>query len=168
MRWKLAHHWWGSNPRSLDYIPSSITRNVSDHQSKVSQIYLYQGLQTKKLYTKMTRIKNWICPMTAILIFTICGKMVSLTAWNTTEMDLAQNFYIETTNKVLFVKNAYRSLSRAIFQFLSWLLRGFLSTECLWNSCLQYMSKIIFSDWFESLGTRLSRSPLLPSGSSIM
>ena len=39
MRWKLAHPWWGSNPRSLDYIPSSITRHVSDHQSKASQIY---------------------------------------------------------------------------------------------------------------------------------
>ena len=41
MRWKLAHPWWGSNPRSFDYIPSSITRHVSDHQSKACQIYFY-------------------------------------------------------------------------------------------------------------------------------
>ena len=41
MRWKLAHSWWGSNPRSLDYIPGSITRHVSDHQSKASPIYFY-------------------------------------------------------------------------------------------------------------------------------
>ena len=33
------------------------------------------------------------------------------------EMDSAQNFYIEITNELLFLKNAYRSLSRAIFQF---------------------------------------------------
>ena len=31
-------------------------------------------------------------------------------------------FHIETTNEVLFLKNAYRSLSRAIFQFLSRLI----------------------------------------------
>ena len=39
MRWKLAHPWWGSNPRSIDYMPSSITRHVSDHQIKASQTY---------------------------------------------------------------------------------------------------------------------------------
>ena len=32
--------WWGSNPPSLDYIPSSIdSRHVSDHQRNASQIY---------------------------------------------------------------------------------------------------------------------------------
>ena len=32
MRWKIAHPWWGLNPRSLDYIPSSINScHVSDH-----------------------------------------------------------------------------------------------------------------------------------------
>ena len=118
MRWKLVHPWWGSNPRSLDYIPSSITPHVSDHQSKASQIYLYiSGPPTKKLYMKMTKNTNWIYPMTAILNFTICGKMVSFTAWHTAEMDSAQFFPIETTNEVLFLKNAYRSLSRAIFHF---------------------------------------------------
>ena len=60
--------------------------------------------------------------MTAILNFTICGKTVSLTAWHMAEMDSAQNFHLETTNEVLFLKNSYRSLSRAIFHFfLSWL-----------------------------------------------
>ena len=54
--------------------------------------------------------------MAAILNFTICGKTVSFTAWHTAEMDSAQNFHIETTNEVLFLKNAYRSLSRAIFK----------------------------------------------------
>ena len=56
--------------------------------------------------------------MTAILIFTICGKTVSFITWHTTEMDSAQNFHIKTTNEVLFLKNAYRSLSSTIFQFL--------------------------------------------------
>ena len=44
-------------------------------------------------------------------------ETVSFTAWHTAEMDSAQNFHIEATNEVLFLKNAYRSLSRAIFQF---------------------------------------------------
>ena len=67
----------------------------------------------------MTKNMNWICPMTAILNFVICGKTVPLTAWHTTEMDSAQNFHTETINEVLFLKNAYRSLSRAIFQFFA-------------------------------------------------
>ena len=70
----------------------------------------------------MTKNMNWICPMTAILNFMICGKTGSFTAWHTAEMDSEQNFHIETINEVLFLKNAYRSLSRAIFQFLSWLM----------------------------------------------
>ena len=42
MRWKIAHPWWGLNPRSLDYIPSSINScHVSDHQSIASHIYFY-------------------------------------------------------------------------------------------------------------------------------
>ena len=118
MRWKLAHPRWGSNPRSLDYIPSSITRHVWDHQARhLKYISIYQGLQTKKFCKKMTKNMNWICPMMAILNFSICGKTVSFTAWHTAEMDSAQNFHIETTNEVLFLKNAYRSLSRALFQF---------------------------------------------------
>ena len=83
----------------------------------ISNISIYQGLQTKKLYTKMPKNVNWICPMTAILNTTICGKTVSSRAWHTAEMDSAQNIHIETTNEVLFLKNAYGSLFRAIFQF---------------------------------------------------
>ena len=41
MRYKLAYPWWGSNPRSLDYIQSSITRHVSDRQGKATQTYFY-------------------------------------------------------------------------------------------------------------------------------
>ena len=42
MRWKIAHPWWGSKPRYLDYIPSSINScHVSDHQRNASHIYLY-------------------------------------------------------------------------------------------------------------------------------
>ena len=55
--------------------------------------------------------------MTAILNFKICGKTVPFTAWHMAEMDSAQKIHIEETNEVLFLKNAYRSLSRAIFQF---------------------------------------------------
>ena len=50
MRWKLAHPWWGSNPRSLDYMPISFTRHVSDHQSKASQLYFYiSGSPSKEI-----------------------------------------------------------------------------------------------------------------------
>ena len=55
--------------------------------------------------------------MTAILNFTIYGKTVPLTAWHTAEMDSAQKIHIETINELLFLKNAYRSLIRGIFQF---------------------------------------------------
>ena len=117
MRWKLAHLWWGSNPRSLDYIPSSITRHVPDHQRKASQIHFYiSGSQNKEIVYENDKNVNWICPMTAILNFTICGTIVSFTAWHRAEMDSAQNFHIKTTNEVLFLKNAYRSLSRAIWK----------------------------------------------------
>ena len=128
MRWKLAHPWWGSNPRSLDSIPSSITRHVSDHRStKASQIYFYiSGSPNEEIVYEMTKIMNWICPMLAILNFTICGKTVSFTAWHMAEIDSAQNFHIETINEVLFLKNAYRSLSRAIFHFFV-LTMGFVT-----------------------------------------
>ena len=84
----------------------------------ISNIFLYIRVSNKKkLYENDKKNMNWICPMTAILNFTICGKTVSFTAWHTAEMDSAQNFNIETKNEVFFLKNAYRSLSRAIFQF---------------------------------------------------
>ena len=51
---------------------------------------IYRGLQTKKLYMKVTKNTNWRCLMTAVLNFTICGKTVSLTAWHTADMDSAQ------------------------------------------------------------------------------
>ena len=57
--------------------------------------------------------------MAAILNFTNCGKTVPFTAWHTAEMDSAQKIHIETTNEILFLKNAHMSLSRAIFQFLT-------------------------------------------------
>ena len=154
MRWKLAHPFWGSNQRSLDYIPSSITRHVSDHQSKAS-ISIYQGLQTKKLYTKMTKNMNWIYPMPAILNFTICGKTVSFTAWHTAEMDSAQNFHVETTNEVLFLKNAYRSLSRAIFHF-------FVLTIMMPDKMARFLSWTMFADkpiWINACGDRIIIRP---------
>ena len=54
--------------------------------------------------------------MTAILNFAICGKTVPLTAWHTAEMDSAQKIHIKPIDEVLFLKNACRSLSGAIFQ----------------------------------------------------
>ena len=44
-------------------------------------------------------------------------KTVPFTAWHTAEMDSAQKVNIETTNEILFLKNAYRSLSRALIHF---------------------------------------------------
>ena len=75
---------------------------------------------------------NWICPSTAILNFTICGKTVPFTAWHTAEMDSAKTFHIETTNEVLFLKNAYRSLSRAIFHFFCPDYLPWFSSDMIW------------------------------------
>ena len=55
--------------------------------------------------------------MTSILNITICGKLVPFTTWHTAEMYSAQNFHLETTKEVRFLKNAYRSLSRALCHF---------------------------------------------------
>ena len=124
MRWKIAHPWLGSNPRSLDYIPILINScHVSDHQSNASHIYFYiSGAPDQEIVYESDKNTNWRCPMTDILNFTICGKTVSLTAWHTAEMDSAQKIPIEPIDEVLFLKNAYWSLSRAIFHFLSWLM----------------------------------------------
>ena len=94
MTWKIAHPWWGSNPRSLDYIPSSIdSRHVSDHQSNAYQIYFYiSGAPNQEIVYENDKNMNCRCPMTAILNFTICGETVPFTAWHTAEMDSAQKF----------------------------------------------------------------------------
>ena len=123
MTWKVAHAWWGSNPRSLDYIPSSInSRHVSDYQSNASQIYFnVSGDPNEEILCENDKNMNCRCSMTAILHFTNCGKTVSFTDRHTAEWNSAQN-HIGKTSEVPFLKNAYRSLSRTIFQFLSWLL----------------------------------------------
>ena len=78
-------------------------------------ISIYQDLQ--EIVYENDKNMNWICPMTAVLNFTICGETASFTAWHTADLDSAQNIHIETTNEVLFLKYANRSLFRAIFQF---------------------------------------------------
>ena len=114
----------GSNPRTLDYILSSInSRNVSDHQSNASEIYYYILRDPKQEFVYGNdKNMNCRCPMTAILNYTTCGKTVPFTAWHMAKMDSAQKLQIETSNEVLFLLNAHRSLSRALFQFLSWLV----------------------------------------------
>ena len=133
MTWKIAHAWWGSNPRSLEYIPSSIdSRHVSDHQSNASQIYFYtSGAPNQTILYENDKNMNCRCPMTAIFNFTICGKTMPFTAWHTAEMDSAQKVHIEIINEVLFPQNAYRSLSRAIFQIFVLTIRtGAIFSEC--------------------------------------
>ena len=84
----------------------------------ISNIFLYfRVFKQRNCIRKWQKNLNWICPMTAILNGTICGKTVSFTAWHTPEMDSARNLYIEPINEILFLKNAYRSLFRAIFQY---------------------------------------------------
>ena len=119
MTWTIAHPWWGSNPRSLDYIPSSVnSHHVSDHQSNASLIDFYiSGALNQEIVYGNDKNMNCRCPMAAILNFTICGKTVPFTAWHTAEIDSAQKMHIETTSEVLFLKNAYGSLSRAISKF---------------------------------------------------
>ena len=55
MRWKLAHPWWGSNPRSLT---SSINHHVSDHQNKAN-IFLYMRVSTQRHFIRKWQ-KIWI------------------------------------------------------------------------------------------------------------
>ena len=98
-------------------------------------ISIYQGPQTKKLYMKMAKNINCRCPMTAILNFTICRKTVHFTAWHMAEMDSALKNHIETINEVLFLKSAYRSLSRAIFQIV------FLTNLYVCNSELDWQQE---------------------------
>ena len=81
-------------------------------------IFLYIRAPNQEIVFGNDKHMNCRCPMTAILNFTICGKTVPFTAWHTAEMDSAQKFHIVTTNEILFLKNSYRSLSRAIFQFV--------------------------------------------------
>ena len=91
------------------------SHHVSDHQSNAFLIYFYiSGALNQEFVYGNDKNMNCRCPMAAILNFTICGKMVPFTAWHTAEMDSAEKMHIETTNEVLFLKNAYRSLSRAI------------------------------------------------------
>ena len=63
-----AHTWWGLNPRSLDYIPSSInSRHVSDHQNNASQIYFYiSGAPNQEIVNENDKNVNCRCLMTAI------------------------------------------------------------------------------------------------------
>ena len=101
----------------------------------ISNIFLYiRVTKQRNCIRKWQKNMNWICRMAAILNFTICGKTVSFTAWHTAEMDSAQNFHIETTNEVLFLKNAYRSLSRAIFKIFV------LTNQTHWMEGVIYLS----------------------------
>ena len=121
--WKIAHPWWGSNPRSLDYISSSIySCHVSDNQNNASWIYFYMSVApNQKIVYENDKNMNCRCRMTAILNFTICGKRCHLQLGIRQKWIQHKKIHIETTNEVLFLKNAYRSLSRAIFYFLTWL-----------------------------------------------
>ena len=141
MKWKIGHHWWGSNPRSLYYIPSSVNScHVLDHQSNASHIYFYiSGAPAQEIVYESDKNTNWICPMTAILNFTICGTTMSLTAWHTAEMDSAQKIPIESIYEVLFLKNAYRSLSRAIFQF-------FVLTICVSDTFIPFLCLFVYDN----------------------
>ena len=120
---------------TIVYIPSSInSRHASDHQSNASQIYFYiLGAPKQEIVYGNVKIMNCRCLMTAILNFTISGKTVPFIAWHTAEMNSSQKMHIETTNEVLFLKNAYRSLPRAIFQFLVLTNWGSLSTSEIWK-----------------------------------
>ena len=60
-------------------------------------------------------------------------------------MDSAQNFHIETTNEVLFLKNAYMSLSRAIFQFFvltTWVISNFGLVRSVASSLFDWITSI--------------------------
>ena len=119
MTWKIAPPWWDSNPRSLDYIPNYIdNRHVSDHQRNVSQVYIYisGGSKPRNCIGKWQKYELQMSN-DSHFEFDDLWKMVPFTAWHTAEMDSAQKKHIETIHEVLFLKNAYRSFSRAIFQF---------------------------------------------------
>ena len=120
-----AHPWWGSGPRSLDHIPSSInSRHVSDHRSNEFQIcfsILGAPKQTKNVYRNYKDM-NCRCLMTAILNLTISGETVPFTAWHTAEMDSAQKNAYRNNKWSTFPPKMPTGLYLGLyFNFLSWL-----------------------------------------------
>ena len=121
MTWKIAHPWWDSNPRSrsLDYIPSSIdSRHVSGHQSYASQIYSYIS-GSPKPRNFMWKWQKYELQMSDDSHFEFNdlwenGAIYSF-AYGRSGFSTKKSY---RNNKwSTFPKNAYRSLSRAIFQF---------------------------------------------------
>ena len=118
MRWKLAHPWWGSNSRSLDYIPSSNTCHIWDHQSKASQIYFHtSGSPNKEIVYENDKKYGLNMSDDGHFEFSDLWENGVIYSLAYGRNGFSTNFHIKTTNEVLFLKNAYRSLFRAIFQF---------------------------------------------------
>ena len=99
---------------------SIISRPVSDHQSNASQnIFLY--IRGPKRRNCIRNDKIWIRDVRwrPFWILRFVGKWCHLQQKFTAEMHSAQKIHIETTNKVLFLKNAYRALSKVVFQLFA-------------------------------------------------
>ena len=123
MRWKIAHPWWGSNPRSLCYIPNSInSHHVSDHQSNASQIYFYiSGAPNQAIIYENDKIYELKMSNNGHFEFSIYGETVSLPPWHTAKMDSAWKIHIEQETKYFFSKMSTGLYLGLYFNFLSWL-----------------------------------------------
>ena len=156
MRWKIAHPWWGSNPRSLDYIPSSINScHVSDNRSNASHIYFYisEAPDQEILYENDKKYELKMSDDGHFEFYNLWENGVIYSLAYGRNGFSTKNSY--RTNKwSTFPKNAYRSLSRAIFQFLSWLWGNSTSCQlssafasCHWNCVKKYNPLLCKPHW---------------------
>ena len=130
--------WARTHDLSITYrVPLSIVMSQILKAMHLKYIFIYQGLQTKKLYTKMTKIWNADVKWQPIWILRLMEKTMPFTAWYTAEMDSAQTIHIETINEVLspkmptglYLKLYFRSWNNGmscmsyyvLFNFLFWL-----------------------------------------------
>ena len=121
-----AQPWWGLNPRSLDFIPSSTNScHVSDHQSNASHTYFYISWAPDKKKCTWKITKKYELKMSDdghLEFYDLLENGVTYSlAYGRIGFSMKNSY---GTNKwSTFPQNAYRSLSRAIFWFfLSWLI----------------------------------------------
>ena len=82
--------------------------------------FIDQGLETKKLYSKMTKTMKCWCPMTSILNFTIYEKIVSFTASH--KAYSAQKSYRNDECTTLTEKMPIGRYLELYFNLWSWIL----------------------------------------------
>ena len=100
-------------------MPSSInTYYASDHQSNAFHTFFYisRASDQEIVNENYTKYEIKMFDDGHYGFYDLWGN-VSITAWHTSEIDSAHKNSYRSNNEVLFLKNAYMSLSGAIFQY---------------------------------------------------